>query len=450
MNQPIKLRKGLTIRLKGEADKVIALNFSSKCYAVKPPDFIGITPKLLIKEGDLVNAGTPLFHAKHNEKILFTAPVSGKIAMIERGEKRIIQQIIIEADAETNYLDFPKYKPEELTREQIIDLLCKSGTFPYIRQRPYHCIANPAEIPKAIFISGFNTAPLAPDIDFMVHGKGEYFQTGINALCKLTNGTVHLNLLADNINSKVLSNTKGVQFNYFKGRHPAGNTGVQMHHIDPLNKGEVAWFIHPQDVIIIGKLFKDGRYDACKLVALTGSEISNPKYYKIINGASIEKMLEKNTSNKELRCISGNVLTGTKIEKNGFVSFYDDQITIIPEGKKHEFLGWAMPGFNKFSLSKTYFSWLMPAKKYTINTNFHGGERAFVLTGQYEKVLPMDILPMHLLKAIITEDIDMMEKLGIYEVAEEDFALCEFICPSKIEIQEIIRKGLDLIKKEMS
>lgn len=450
MNPTIKLRKGLTIRLKGEADKVIALHFSSKYYAVKPPDFIGITPKLLVKKDDLVKAGTPLFYAKHDEKILFTAPVSGKIAMIERGEKRVIQQIIIEADAEIKYLEFPKNKVEELSREQIIDLLCKSGTFPYLRQRPYHCIANPNDVPKAIFISGFNTAPLAPDIDFLVHGKGEYFQTGINALCKLTNGTVHLNLLRDNVNSKVLSNAKGVQFNYFKGKHPAGNIGIQMHHIDALNKGEVAWFIHPQDVIIIGKLLKDGIYDANKIVALTGSEVLNPKYYKIINGASIEKMVEKNTTEKELRFISGNVLTGSKIEKNGHIGFYDDQITIIPEGKKHEFLGWATPGFNKFSTSRTYFSWLMPGKKYTINTNFHGGERAFVLTGLYEKVLPMDVLPMQLLKAIITENIDMMEKLGIYEVAEEDFALCEFICPSKIEIQEIIRKGLDLIKKEMS
>lgn len=450
MTKVIKIRKGLNIKLQGEADKSLITRIVPEHYALKPTDFIGITPKLSVNIGDHVQVGSRVFHNKYNEQIIFTSPVSGKITGIKRGEKRVIEEIIIKADTQQNFLNFNPANPTKLSREEIIEKLLKSGVWPCIRQRPYSTIANPNNRPKAIFISAFDTNPLAPDNDFILHGKGEIFQTGLDALIRLTDGKVHLNVNCELGISKVLTHSKGVQINQFYGPHPAGNVGVQIHHIDPINKGDIVWYLYPQDVLTIGQLFLEGKYDASCIIALTGSEVLNPKYYKILRGACIKSIVENNVTNGHLRYISGNVLSGKKIQKDGFVGFYDSQITIIPEGDHYEFLGWAKPGLNKFSFSRTFLSTLNPWKKYNLNTNIHGGERAFVSTGIYEKVLPMDILPMQLLKAIIIEDIDLMENLGIYEVDEEDFALCEVVCPSKIEIQSIIRKGLDLARKEMS
>ena len=345
--------------------------------------------------------------------------------------------------------DFGAADPSAIPREQIVEKLLKSGLWAAIRQRPYHVIANPEETPKSIFISGFDTAPLAPDLDFILQDSLELFQIGVNALKKLTQGKVHLNLKQDNSKS-VLSGTKDVEINRFKGPHPAGNVGIQIHHLDPINRNEAVWYVQPQHIVMIGKLFKEGKYDASKTIALTGSEVKDPKYYKIIQGACIENMLKDNLLNEHVRYISGNLLVGEKIEKDGYLGFYDSQLTVIPEGDYYEFFGWAAPGFKKFSYSRAFFSWMMPKKRYSLDTNMHGGKRAFVMSGEYEKVLPMDILPVHLLKAILIEDIELMENLGIYEVAEEDFALCEFVCTSKTDVQAILRKGLDFLRKEMT
>ena len=275
-------------------------------------------------------------------------------------------------------------------------------------------------------------------------------QTCALPISKLTSGKVHLNINADLITSKVFTNSKDVQINNISGPHPSGNVGIQIHHIDPINKGESVWYISPQDVLVIGRLFLEGRFNASRVVALSGSEVKNGRrrYHKTHIGASIKNIVSDNINDGNIRYISGNVLTGTKISSDGFLGFYDTQLTVIPEGEDPEFLGWLTPGLDKFSLSRTFLSWLMPNKEYHLNTNMHGEKRAYVMSGEYERVLPMDIYPVHLIKAIMIEDIELMENLGIYEVSEEDFALCEFVCSSKIDVQEIIRKGLDLIKKE--
>ena len=275
-------------------------------------------------------------------------------------------------------------------------------------------------------------------------------ETGLDYVTKLTDGTVHLNIDGNTNPSKVFTDAKGVQINKVSGQHPAGNVGIQIHHVDPINKGDIVWYLYPQDVIAIARLFSEGKYDVSRIVALTGSQVAKPRYYRTIAGASISNMLKDNLKKGDSRFISGDVLTGKQINTNGALGFYDTQVTVIPEGNYQEFLGWLAPGLDKFSISKTFFSWLSPSKKYSLDTNYHGEERAYVITGNYEKVLPMDVFPMQLIKACMIEDIELMENLGIYEVSPEDFALCEFICTSKIEVQQIIREGLDLIKKECS
>ncbi len=450
MSKFIKIKRGLNIKLVGEAEKVISDLPMPDTVALKPPNFIGVVPKLMVKEGDEVQAGTVLFYDKNNEAIKFSSPVSGEVVEIARGEKRKILEIRILADKETKYVHFDKTKPGNLSREEIIGTLLNSGAWPFIRQRPFGIIASPEQQPKSIFISAFDSSPLSPDYDFIMIGQDEAFQTGLEVLKKLTSGKVHLNIKAETY-SGLFSNAKGVEINRISGPHPAGNVGVQIHHIDPVNKGESVWCISPQDVVILGRLFLEGKFDCSKVVALTGSQITNPKYYKTIAGCAIKNILaDGQPKNGDNRIISGNVLTGQQISGDGYLNFYDAQLTVIPEGNEPEFMGWLAPGLNKFSHSRTFFSWLNPGKKHELNTNLHGEERPFVVTGEYEKVFPMDIYPVHLLKSILIEDIEMMENLGIYEVVEEDFALCEFVCTSKIESQHIIRMGLDLIRKEFS
>ena len=447
----LKIKKGLDIKLPGEASRSIVNLQLPEIFSIKPADFPGLTPRLLVKEGDEVKAGSPLFSDKNNEAVRFCSPVSGEIIEIVRGEKRKILQVKILADKEIEHASFNKLNPAYLSREQITEALLNSGTWPLIRQRPFGIIANPGEKPKSIFISAFDSSPLAPDNSFIMEGTEANFQTGLDALQKLTDGKVHLNVHADANAVAFYMNAKGVVLNKISGPHPAGNVGVQIHHIDPINKGEVVWYINPQDVLIIGKLFNEGIFDPARIIALTGSSVIDPKYYKIIVGCPVRNIIaDGGLKAGENRIISGNILTGTQITPDGYIGFYDSQVTVVPEGHEFEFMGWLAPGFNKFSVSRTFFSWMTPNKKHDLNTNLHGEERPFVMTGQYEKVFPMDIYPVQLLKSILIEDIDLMEKLGIYEVVEEDFALCEFVCTSKIRSQEIIRHGIDLIRKEFS
>lgn len=450
MSKSVKLKKGFNIRLSGEAQKVLSDASEPFRFGVKPVDFPGLTPKLNVRPGDKVLAGTPLFHNKACPEILFTSPVSGTVLSVERGERRLMLEVIVEKKG-NDYVDFGKADPSELSGQEITGRLLASGLWPAVRQRPYHIVAKPGDIPKSIFITGFDTAPLAPDFNFIMNNvSGSYFHTGLKAIKKLTNGNVNLVLNSAVESSPVLTKAEGVDISYFTGPHPAGNVGVHIHHLDPVNKMEVVWIINLQDIVAIGKLFEEGVYSPERIVALTGSELINPQYYRMVSGASILPFAEDNVKEGKLRYISGNVLTGTKISFDGFLGYYDSQITVIPEGDYHEFFGWATPGLKKFSFSRVFASSLFPKKSYRLDTNIHGGERAFVITGQYEKVVPMDIYPMQLLKEIIAGDIDMMENLGIYEVAEEDLALCEYICPSKIEIQSIVRKGIDMIIREMN
>ena len=446
MANTIRIKKGLNISLIGEAKKEISA-INAGHYAIKPTDFLGVFPRLLVKEGDPVKAGTPLFIDKYRENIIFTSPVSGIIEEISRGDKRVLEEIRIKSDEKVEFEDFGKADPSKSSREEIIEKLLRSGAWAMIRQRPYTIIANPDDEPKGIYVSGFDTAPLAPDYSMIVKESISDFQVGIDVLAKLAGAPVKLGLPGGKTEFPSVSNT---DITYFEGPHPAGNVGIQIHQTSPINKGEIVWIVNLQDVIIIGRLFAKGKYDTSLLLPFCGSEVKNPKYFKTYKGVSVKSLANNNINEGVVRIISGNVLTGTRIKSDGYLGFYHNMFTVIPEGNYFEFFGWALPGLNKFSFSKSFFSYLTPNRKYRLDTNFHGAERAYVMTGQYEQVFPMDIYPMQLIKACLAENIEMMENLGIYEVDEEDFALIEFIDTSKTEIQSIIRKGLDLIRKEMS
>jgi len=446
----IKLRRGLNIGIKGKVKPEFLKDITSKSFALKPDDFKGVTPKLLVKVDDVVKAGTPIFYDKDNPEIKFASPVSGKVSAINRGERRKILEIVIEANSNQEFLQSEVSEISKLSREQIINIMLESGLWPFVIQRPFGTIANPKDTPKAIFISGFDTAPLAPDLEFILKGEENNLQTGIDILKKLTDCKINVGIDNNSKNKSIFENLNNLEITRFSGPHPAGNVGVQIHHVNPINKGERIWVIRPEDVIVIGKYFTKGIYDVSRIIALVGSEIKNAGYVKTISGAQTTFIEKTNVTEIQKRYISGNVLTGSKISENGFLGFYDRMITVIPEGNYFEFAGWALPGLNKYSNTKTFASSLIPKKEYKLDTNYHGAERAFVMTGEYEKVVPMDILPQHLIKAAIIEDIDLMENLGIYEVVEEDLALCEFVCTSKIEVQTILRNALDLVKKEMS
>ena len=450
MSKIIKLRKGLDVNLQGKAEKTTTVLPLASEYAVSPLDFTGVTPKLLVKAGDRVKAGTPLFFNKYDERILFTSPVSGTVTAVNRGEKRLVLNVTVAADAEQTYEAFDVPSLSGANREEIVALLLKSGLWPMIIQRPYGVIANPSDKPKAVFVSAFDSAPLAPDYDYILSSERKNLQTGLDVLRCLTDGKVHLSMHEGAESS--FKDLNGVELHTFRGKHPAGNVGVQINRLDPINKGERVWTVNIQAVAIIGRLFNEGRVDMSKSVAVAGSEVVQARYVRVMSGAPVASILKDNIKPQEegrsVRIISGNVLSGTRRAADGYIGFYDDMLSVIPEGNHHELLGWIMPRFGKFSVSRTYFSWLCPKKEYKLDTNLNGGERPFVVTGLYDKYLPMDIYPTYLLKAILAEDIDKMENLGIYEVIEEDLALCEFVDPSKIEMQAILRKGINLMIKE--
>lgn len=448
MSEVTKLKKGLDIKLTGKAELITETAKIPETYALKPTDFPGLTPKLCVKADQDVKAGNPLFYDKYNPEVVFTSPVGGKVVSINRGERRKILEVVIKAEENVGAVEFTKADPKGLTKDEVKEQILKSGLWPFIKKRPYGIIAIPEESPKDIYISTFDTAPLAPDFDYILEGQKESFQTGIDALAKLTVGKVILGVNAIS-NSSFFSGLENVTINEFSGPHPVGNVGIQIHHTNPLNKGDIVWTINPQGVLFIGRLFETGKLDVSKLVALTGPEVEKPRYFKTFLGANIASLLDGNINTNNVRIISGNVLTGTKINNDSYLGFYDSVVSVIPEGNEYEFMGWATLGLNKFSATKTFISSIFPKKSYTMNANMHGGERAFVLSGQYEKLVPMDILPVHLLKSIIVNDIDKMEQLGIYEVIEEDLALCEYACTSKIKVQDTLRKGIESMIKEL-
>ncbi len=449
MSKTYKIKKGKNIKLQGAADKIVQ-DYFPKFFALKPTDFNAVVPKMLIEEGEQILAGQELFYDKKREYLRFTSPVSGILKQIKRGKKRRIEEIIIEADETQQYYDFKLKSIEELQKNDIINAMLKSGVWPVIRQRPYNIIANPEDNPKAIFIKAFDSAPLAPDYDLLVKQEMDLLQKGIDVLQKITAAPIHFNLHKTLNNTRMYDDLQGVDIRYFEGKHPVGNLSVQIFKISPINKGDIVWHLDIQDLIYIARFFEEGKVEHQKIFAFCGSELTKPMYYKSIQGASISELIQEGLKQDNVRIISGNVLNGEKLHKNGSIGFYDNQITVIPEGNHYSFLGWILPGFKKYSFSRTYFSWLQPNKKRRLHTNLNGGKRPFVMTGIYEKYLPMDILPMQLCKAVLVNDIDEMENLGIYEVVPEDFALAEFACPSKIDMQAIIAEGLEVIHKEMS
>lgn len=448
MSEVIKIKKGVDIKLVGEAEKIFASAESPKTYALKPGDFPGLRLKLKVKEGDEVLAGDPVMFDKDRSEILFASPVSGEVVEVLRGEKRRILEVRILADSETRFQDFGAGDPSSMSREDVKAKILNAGAWPLVRQRPYNIVANPNRVPRDIFVSCFDTAPLAGDADFVVHGQEEEFKLGIQALQQLTDGKVHLGLDGSTNPSNAFK-VEGTVIHRFKGPHPAGNVGVQIHHVAPINKGETLWTVNYQDVIILGRLFKSGQFNAQRSIALTGAQVEKPRYHKVMIGANLKNLFEGNIKEGSSRYISGNVLTGTQVSSEGYLSYYDSQVTVIPEGGEDAFFGWLAPNLDKFSISRALYNWVMPNKKLNLDANMNGEPRAFVVTGEYEKVFPFDIYPVQLLKSIMIKDIEAMENLGIYEVAEEDMALCEVVCTSKTDVQKTLREGLDLMLNEL-
>ena len=448
MSNTISIRKGLNIRLVGEATKEIKEIPVSGIVGISPLDFHGLTPKMVVKEGDAVMVGDVLFFDKKREKIKFVSPVSGKVKEIVRGEKRRIMNVLIDSDGKQDAKKFTVKNVSDYSAEEIKNLLLESGFWSSMKQRPLDIIADPENAAKGLFVSSFDSAPLAPDYEFILNSEMDALQKGFDALSILMEGKVHLSSMP---NSK-FTEIKGVKHHSFDGLHPAGNIGTQIHHIDPVNKGEFVWSMNIQEVAAIGKLLSSGSVDTCRKIALTGSEVQSPTYLSVTRGTVMESIVKNSVKNENVRYISGNVLTGDRKNLTEYLGFYHNQISVIPEGNEYKFFltsGWLGHGFDKFSNSRLFPTFLLPkSKKFRLDTNTNGEERAFVVSGELERVFPFDILPVQLTKAAITDDIDGMENLGIYEVAPEDFALCEYVCTTKINIQEKIRQGLDLIASE--
>lgn len=442
MNQ-VKLKRGLDIKLKGCAERKVVDAASCEVVALVPDDFYGIVPKLLVREGDAVKIGTPVFYDKNHPEVKVVSPVCGEVKAVNRGERRKIMSVEIALSGEQNQeeIDVPK--------EDVFKILLETGLFAFFKQRPYDIVADPNAMPKAIFISAFDSAPLAPDYDFVLADEKAYFQKGVDELAKLSE--VYVGVRANSI----FADVQNAKVTAFDGPHPAGNVGVQINHLNPINKGEVVWVVNPADVAIIGKYFATGKLDFTRIVALAGSEVKNPCYVRAMLGAPISAVVNGNVNkDRTLRYINGNPLSGVQTAENAYLSAVAHQVTVIPEGDDvNEMLGWIAPRFSQFSVSRSYFSWLRNLfckQGYTLDARVKGGERHMIMSGEYDSVLPMDILPEYLIKAIIAWDIDKMEALGIYEVAPEDFALCEFVDSSKLELQHIVRKGLDDLREEMA
>ena len=469
MANTITIRKGLDIPIGGAASLLLTDARSITTYAVKPTDFVGLTPRLIVEEGETVHTGDALFVDKRDERIHFTSPVNGNVKAIVRGEKRKLLEVVVEADFKSagSAGSDVKSLPIPMATDEIKAAMLQCGLWAQLRQRPFGTVANPDDKPKAIFVSAFDSAPLAPDFDFALQGRETFFTKGIEALSKLTDGKVHVcfrpgqklaeQLSIDSVERFAFLNSQ-LSTHIVKGPHPSGNIGTQIAHIDPINKGEVVWMMNAQDVAVLGELVTTGVYCPEKVISVAGPNINEPHYYRIIAGACMESIVTAQVPNIKTeptshRVISGNVLSGTQIAANGFNGAYDNMVTILPEGDYYDFMGWLMPGFRKFSFSRTFLSGILSTlnsqlSTYKFDTNTHGDVRPVVFTGNFERVFPFDIYPTQLIKACIIGDIELMENLGIYEVEPEDFALCEFIDTSKTDIQAIIREALEKLRKE--
>jgi len=447
MTRIIKLNRGLDINLAGKAEKTTLSIANGNVYALQPDCFVGVKPKVVVKEGDKVKAGDALFVNKDYPEVKFASPVSGTVALVERGERRKVLSVRVNADAEQVYADFGKKNPASMNAEQVKEALLEAGLFGYINQLPYAVSTNPQTEPKAIFVSALRDMPLAGDFEYELKGQEADFQTGLTALSRIAKTYLGIGY---NQEATALTNAKDVEVVAFKGKCPAGNVGVQINHISPVNKGETVWTVEPTTVIFIGRLFNTGHVDLSRTVALAGSEVTEPAYTVMKVGQQLSTLLEGRIKNETtVRIINGNPLTGNVTTTEGFLGAHTSEVTVIPEGDKaDEMLGWIMPRLKQFSVSRSYFSWLMGKKEYKLDARVKGGERHIIMSGEYDSVLPMDIYGEYLIKAIIAGDIDKMEQLGIYEVSPEDFALAEFVDSSKLELQRIVREGLDMLRKE--
>ena len=448
MHRVVKISKGLNINLKGAPAQELTAVETPKYYALMPADFTRVTPKVVVKPEDVVKAGEPLFVDKSIPELQFVSPVSGKVVAVNRGERRRVLSVVVESDGKFESVEYKAKDVLSLSADDVKADLLKAGLFAFVRQRPYDVIADPKDTPRAIYVSAFDTKPLAVSFEMALKGNEEDFQVGLDALSRIA--PVHLGICKCQ-KSTALTVAKNVQTTVFVGPHPAGNVGVQINKTAPINKGEIVWTIGAEEVIFIGRLFNKGKVDFTRTIALAGSEVKNPSYSKVVLGAQLENLLKGRLEEKyENRIIDGNVLTGKKTTADGFLGAFSTEVTVIPEIMNDaDMLGWAMPRFGMYSTSRSYFSWLCPKRKYTIDARIKGGERHMIMSNEYDKVFPMDIYPEYLLKAIITGNIDKMEQLGIYEVAPEDFALCEFVDSSKLELQRIVREGLDKLRAEM-
>ena len=445
----IKLNKGLDINLAGAAEqKLVSVKAADKVTIV-PDDFVGSTPKVAVKAGEAVKAGDVIFTDKLHPEIKFVSPVSGTVEEVVRGERRKVLGIVIVNDGQGTSVELSAVNPSSASADEVKSALLNAGVWPFIKQRPYNVVANPEVQPRDIFVTAMDSAPLAPDFAFVVKGQEEDLQRGISALAKLTAGKVY-------VGAKAGSNLqlKDAEVVEFAGPHPAGNVSVQINHIKPINKGEQVWTVSAFDVIIMGRALA-GKVDFTRTITVAGSEVVAPAYAKVLPGQSLATILEGNVKHVEYaqRFIAGNVLTGQNAGKDGVLGFFDNTVTVIPDGgETDELFGWITPGLNRYSTSNTGLSGLFglfKSKKWTMDARLKGGPRALIVSGEWEKVFPMDIYPEHLYKAVLAYDIDKMEALGIYEVAPEDFALCEFVDASKTPVQQVIADGLVKLRKEM-
>lgn len=447
MTNVIKLTKGLDINLAGEAErKKICLRSNGK-YMLQPDDFIGVTPKVVVKPGDTVKSGEALFISKEYPEVKFASPVSGTVKEVLRGDRRKVLGVSVDADAVLDFVDFGKKDVLRLDAQGVKSALLEAGLFGYINQLPYAVSANPYVQPKAIFVSALRDKPLAADFEFELEGQEDDFQAGLTALSKMAKTYLGIGRKQT---AKALTEAHDVEVTIFDGPCPAGNVGVQINHLAPVNKGEVVWTVEPTAVLFFGRLFNTGKVDLRRTVAFVGSEVEKPAYVDMLVGEELATLLSNSIkTDRNVRIIDGNVLTGRVTTKEGFLGAHSSEITVIPEGNDtDEFAGWIMPRLGQFSVNRSYFSWLFGKKKYALDARVKGGERHMIMSGEYDKVLPMDIYAEYLIKAIIAGDIDKMEQLGIYEIAPEDFALAEFVDSSKLELQRIVRQGLDMLRKE--
>lgn len=436
-----KIEKGLDLRMAGAAIENLLDFVSPDRFYVRPGDFRWLMPKLLVQVGDRVNVGAPLFCDKRDERVLFVSPVTGTVRDIVRGEKRVIEAVVIDRDPDAQTeaaVEFEMPADGDTVRKQLLQY----GLWPCLRQRPFSVIPDPDIRPKSVFIPCFDSNPLAPDFNILMRGKEEDFRHGIQML-RLASGNAPIHLcMKEGVDNQSFESTENVEKHYFSGPHPAGNVGTQIHRIDPIDKGDVVWYVDPQEVARIGRFFLEHRLDFSKTAALTGPAIKNTGYFNTVYGADLSALLSDNLAHENVRVISGSVLSGSKLEMFPVLGFHDLQITVIDEGGKREVLGWLLPGFKKWSLSRTFLAWLTPKRTYNVNTSLHGGRRAVMMTDVYDKVFPFDLMPLQLLKACEIKDIEQMEALGIYEVDSEDFALCELVCPSKKEWQRIVEEAM--------